>query len=329
SRQGAHQRSGAPASRRADGVARSRHRRLGALAPRRATGQAQLHDPPRLAQYGRGRAALRARADAAQGNAGRRRNARGPARALRPQDARGSVSGRRARTLRGRSGVSLFSFRRVGAMMLRYVYVLRSSWLRALETVYWPTIQLLTWGFLQSYFASAGVAQSGPARIAGTLIGAVLLWDVLLRTQQGFSFSFLEEIWSRNLANLLMSPLRMSEFIVALMAMSVIRLTVGVVPVIFLAIGLFGFNLWALGAAVGVFFPVSALPVWLKPIALALPPTYVFEGLRGLLIDHVFRADLMLAALALDILYFVLALLAFAHLLGKAREIGSLLQPGE
>ena len=269
--------------------------------------------------------------------------------------------------------MSLFSFRRVGAMMLRYVYVLRSSWLRALETVYWPTIQLLTWGFLQSYFASAGVAQSGPARIAGTLIGTVLLWDVLLRTQQGFSFSFLEEIWSRNLANLMMSPLRMSEFIVALMAMSVIRLTVGVVPVIFLAIALFGFNLWALGAAVGVFFitlalfawsiglivsgmlmryglgaeslawslmfavqpfgcvyfPVSALPVWLKPIALALPPTYVFEGLRGLLIDHVFRSDLMLTALALDILYFVLALLAFAHLLGKAREIGSLLQPGE
>ena len=71
--------------------------------------------------------------------------------------------------------MSVFSFRRVGAMMLRYVYVLRSSWLRALETAYWPAIQLLTWGFLQSYFASAGVAQSGPARIAGTLIGAVLL----------------------------------------------------------------------------------------------------------------------------------------------------------
>jgi ABC-2 type transport system permease protein len=201
----------------------------------------------------------------------------------------------------------------------------------------------------------------------------VLLWDMLLRTQQGFSFSFLEEIWSRNLANLMMSPLRMSEFIVALMAMSVMRLAVGVVPVIFLAIALFGFNLWALGAAVGaffialalfawsvglivsgmlmryglgaeslawslmfavqplgcVYFPVSALPSWLQPIALALPPTYVFEGLRGLLIDHVFRSDLMLTALTLDVFYFVLALLAFSHLLGKAREVGSLLQTGE
>ena len=210
-------------------------------------------------------------------------------------------------------------------MMLRYIYVLRSSWLRALEVAYWPAVQLLTWGFLQTYFASAGVAQSGPARLAGTLIGAVLLWDILLRTQQGFSFSFLEEIWSRNLANLMMSPLRMSEFVIALMAMSIIRLAIGVVPVIFLAIALFDFNLWSLGAAVGaffialalfawsiglvvsgmlmryglgaeslawslmfivqpfgcVYFPVSTLPAWLQPLALALPPTYVFEGLRA------------------------------------------------
>src|SRR5208283_2421126 len=130
------------------------------------------------------------------------------------------------------------------------------------EMTYWPMVQMLTWGFLQSYFSAAGGAQSFTGKLAGTLIGAVLLWDILLRTQQGFSFSFLEEIWSRNLANLMMSPLRMSEFIVALMAMSVIRLTVGVVPVIFLAIGLFGFNLWALGAAVGVFFITLALFAW-------------------------------------------------------------------
>ena len=30
-------------------------------------------------------------------------------------------------------------------------------------------------------------------------------------------------------------------------------------------------------------------------IAWSLPPTYVFEGMRALLIDHVFRTDLMLA----------------------------------
>ncbi len=98
-----------------------------------------------------------------------------------------------------------FSFARVGAMMLRYTYLLRSSWPRLVEMTYWPMVQMLTWGFLQSYFSAAGGAQSFTGKLAGTLIGAVLLWDILLRAQQGFAFSFLEEMWSRNLANLLTS----------------------------------------------------------------------------------------------------------------------------
>ena len=46
-----------------------------------------------------------------------------------------------------------------------------------------------------------------------------------------------------------------------------------------------------------VYYPVSVLPHWLQYVAWSLPPTYVFEGMRALLIDHVFRADLMLEAL--------------------------------
>ena len=144
-----------------------------------------------------------------------------------------------------------FSPRRVGAMMLRYWYLLRSSWPRLLDLVYWPTVQMLTWGFLQYYIANnAGFF----ARAGGTFIGAVLLWDILFRGQLGFSMSFLEEMWSRNLGNLMMSPLRPFEFIVALMVMSVVRLSVGAVPVTFLAIAFFGFNLYALGLALVAFF---------------------------------------------------------------------------
>jgi ABC-2 type transport system permease protein len=42
-----------------------------------------------------------------------------------------------------------------------------------------------------------------------------------------------------------------------------------------------------------VYYPVSVLPNALQYVAWSLPPTYVFEGMRALLIDHVFRADLM------------------------------------
>ncbi|MCL2453470.1 MAG: ABC transporter permease [Alphaproteobacteria bacterium] len=273
------------------------------------------------------------------------------------------------------STAAAFSFGRVGAMIERYTYLLRSSWPRLLEMIYWPAMQMFTWGFMQSYLiALQGLTKpSGATMAAGTLIGAVLLWDILLRGQQGFSFSFLEEMWSRNIANLLMSPLRPAEFILALMAMSLVRLTAAVFPVALMAMMFFGFNLWSLGLAFGAFFtvlicfswsvglfvsgillryglgaenlvwslmfviqplgcvyyPVAVLPSWLQPLAWMLPPTYVFEGLRGLLTDHVLHADLLLTGLAIDVLLFAAATLCFFHLMAGARRAGTLLQTGE
>jgi ABC-2 type transport system permease protein len=259
---------------------------------------------------------------------------------------------------------------RVGAMVLRHYYLMRSSWLRLLELMYWPLVQMLMWGFLQTWLAQ----QRGTLAIAGgTLIGAILLWDVLIRGQQGVSISFLEEMWSRNFANLLISPLRPGEFLAALMTMSVVRLSVAMVPVTLLAIWFFGFNLWSLGLGLGaffanllltawafgavvsgliirnglgaeglawtmmflilplcaVFYPVSVLPSALQWIAWCLPPTYVFEGLRAILIDHVFRTDLMLWALAINTLMISVASFAFLKLVDSARNNGTILAPGE
>jgi ABC-2 type transport system permease protein len=78
-----------------------------------------------------------------------------------------------------------------------------------------------------------------------------------------------------------------------------------------------------------VYYPVATLPSWLQAVAWTLPPTYVFEGMRALLIDHIFRADLMLQALALNAVLFALAAAAFLALLESARRNGSLLQTGE
>jgi len=259
---------------------------------------------------------------------------------------------------------------RIGAIVLRHFYLLRSSWPRLLELMYWPLVQMLMWGFLQTWLVEQ---RGGLAAAGGTLIGAILLWDVLIRGQQGVSISFLEEMWSRNLANLFISPLRPGELLIALMAMSVIRLIIGVVPVTLLAIWFFGFNLWSLGVGLGaffanllftawafgavvsgliirnglgaeglawtlmflilplcaVFYPVEVLPPVLQWVAWALPPTYVFEGFRALLIDHVFRVDLMLWALGINIVYLGAATVAFLKLIDSAREIGSLMAVGE
>jgi ABC-2 type transport system permease protein len=78
-----------------------------------------------------------------------------------------------------------------------------------------------------------------------------------------------------------------------------------------------------------VYYPVSVLPDWLQVIAWALPPTYVFEGMRALIMEHAVRADLMLEAFVLNALYFSAGVVAFLGLLKSARRVGSLLQTGE
>src|SRR5262249_31206036 len=140
---------------------------------------------------------------------------------------------------------------RVNAMVLRYWYLLLSSWPRLLELIYWPVLQIITWGFLQSYISQN---DSFFARAGGTLIGAVILWDILFRGQLGFSISFLEEMWSRNLGNLMMSPLKPIEFLIALMVMSLIRLAIGAIPMTVLAYFFFGFNFYSIGLPLIAFF---------------------------------------------------------------------------
>src|SRR5262245_9803148 len=159
-----------------------------------------------------------------------------------------------------------FSFNRVAAMVRRYWYLLRSSWPRILDLIYWPAVQMLMWGFLQVYISqnSNFFVQAG-----GVFIGAVMLWDILFRGQLGFSISFLEEMYARNMGNLMMSPLRPSEFVVALMIQSIVRLAIGMVPVSLLAIAFFGFNLWGLGLALAAFFANLLLTSWAIGILVA------------------------------------------------------------
>ena len=141
---------------------------------------------------------------------------------------------------------------RIGAMVLRHAYLLRTSWPRVFEMMYWPTIQMVLWGFITVFLAMTN--SSYIAQAAGVLISAVLLWDVLFRGQLGFSLSFLEEIWSRNLANLAVSPLRPGEFLVALMTMSVIRTLIGVLPAAGLAIVFYEVSVFDLGLPLLAFF---------------------------------------------------------------------------
>ncbi|MFA5121409.1 ABC transporter permease [Zavarzinia sp.] len=151
------------------------------------------------------------------------------------------------------------SLNRIGALVLRHWYLLRSSWPRLLDMVYWPTVQMLTWGFITVSLAPpAGAAGQG----LGVLLGAALLWDVLLRAQLGTSMSFLEEMYSRNLGHLMASPLRPIEFLAALATVGMLRTLVGMVPTSLLAIWFFGFSIYDMGLSLAAFFALLVFMGW-------------------------------------------------------------------
>ncbi len=260
--------------------------------------------------------------------------------------------------------------RRIGALVLRHLYVLRGSWPRLVELAYWPTMQIIIWGFMTEFLATNS---SWVAQAFGVLLSAVLLWDVLFRSQLGFSFSFLEEIWARNLASLYVSPLRPFEHVLALMAMSVIRTFVGVLPAALLAIWLYRYSVfdlglpllaffvnlmvmgWAMGLLItalilrygqgaenlawtllfllaplsAVYYPVTVLPAWVQAISWALPSTYVFEGMRAVMIGHIFRTDLFVAAALINLVYLVVGAAVYLLAFRRAQVRGLLLQVGE
>ena len=229
---------------------------------------------------------------------------------------------------------------------------------------------MILWGFISSFFVnhSEWVAQA-----AGVLIAGVLLWDVVFRGNLGFSLSFFEELWSRNLGHLFASPLRPVEHIVALTVMSFIRTVIGAMPAMGLAIVFYHYSIfdmgwalvaffvnlmvtgWCVGVGVsalvlrfglgaeslawvlvfalvplsGVYYPIATLPEWLQPLAWALPPAYVFEGMRAVLFEHTFRFDLLAGAVLLNGLYFIVGVAVFLRVFHVARRKGLLLNVGE
>lgn len=176
------------------------------------------------------------------------------------------------------------SFRRVTALIVRYLYLMRSSWPRILELAYWPTVQMVLWGLINQFLAgkSEWIAQAG-----GLLIAAVLLWDVLFRAQLGVSLVFFEEMYSRNLGNLFVSPLRPTELVAALLSISLIRTVIGVGAAAGLAIVLYEYSIFDMGLPLLAFFTNLIVMGWaigLLIVALVMRYGLGAEGLAWAII---------------------------------------------
>ncbi len=134
---------------------------------------------------------------------------------------------------------------RVRGVILQNWFVMKRSPIRIFELFYWPVIEVVLWGFITTYLA--GTDANIPGGV-GVLLGAVLLWDLLFRSQQELAITQLIDMWDRNIVNLYASPLRQSEYVAGALVFSVARVTVGTSFLVVIADLWFGFDLLSVGA---------------------------------------------------------------------------------
>ena len=149
------------------------------------------------------------------------------------------------------------------ALFLRHIYLIKGSLPRILDLIYWPTIQIVLWGFISKFFTLHTDLYN---HTVGIILSSAILYDFLFRSSISFNMLFLEEIWSRNFTNLFVAPLKVSEIITALTATALVRTLIGIIPAVLLAAPFFGVSIFTLGPSLILLF----LSLYLFGITLGL-----------------------------------------------------------
>ncbi len=133
---------------------------------------------------------------------------------------------------------------KIYGLSLRHIYLIKGSFPRILDLIYWPSIQIFLWGFISKFFTMSSTYYSNTV---GIILTAAILYDFLFRSSISYNMMFLEEIWSRNFTNLFIAPIKLSEIITALTLTAILRTMIGLVPAALLAMPLFGVSIFKLG----------------------------------------------------------------------------------
>jgi ABC-2 type transport system permease protein len=256
---------------------------------------------------------------------------------------------------------------RIAAVMMRHAYETRRNVDRMTDMIYWPVLDIVLWGFFTTYL---GHGLGMQPEIIKFVLGATIIWGLFFSFQRDLAVGFLDELWSRNLINLFSTPLTISEYMIGLICVNLLKVMVGVGAASLLALVAYHFNIFpwlpafvpyllnlilfafALGILITglifryttkiqalawsfagllapiscIFYPVKSLPPWLRAVALSLPTTHSFEGMRQILAGGGFNASHFWWGVGLNVGYFVFAIGIFRIVFAAAQNRGLLVK---
>lgn len=147
------------------------------------------------------------------------------------------------------------SWLRMRAIARRHAYVLVRSPHRLFDVTLWPLVDVLLFGSLAAFVDTSGDASSA-AKASGYLLAGIVLWHVIYQSQIALSTGFLEETWTRNLLNIMVTPVREVEYVGGVALFGMVKLVMGVGVMVLGALAFFSFNTASLGLGL---VPIAAV----------------------------------------------------------------------
>lgn len=134
------------------------------------------------------------------------------------------------------------NFNRVFAIILRHIYLTSHQLERFFDVLISPVLVLVLWGFLAQY-----VQNIQSPTLASFLLGGMILWVVFEKVSTDIGVNFMFDIWDRNVVNVLASPITFSEYIGALLIISLIKILIALTTMCLMAAVFYNFQITSLG----------------------------------------------------------------------------------
>ena len=137
------------------------------------------------------------------------------------------------------------TLKRIFAIVYRHIVVWPKDLGAMVDAFWWPSFDMLLWGLMTVY-----IQRQQPTAlpfITSFIIGGIIFWMFVYRSQQEMGVLFLREFWDKNLLAVLSTPISITEYFIATMSVGILKLIISGVYMSFLGWIFFRFNIFVFG----------------------------------------------------------------------------------
>ena len=133
---------------------------------------------------------------------------------------------------------------RIFAIVLRNLYTFRRTTERIFDAFYTPALNLVIWGITGAYISKIS---ENLTPILLLIVSGLSFWLLVERSQYESNVALLEDIWTKNISNIFISPLKFWEWIIGVTVIGVLKSMISLITAFVVAFILYKINFFMYG----------------------------------------------------------------------------------